>query len=497
MTRRFVSAGILAGALVALAAAPVSAATPPTDQMKNSELIASPSVVLIEYGISAFVQDNSQGLTFGDSLCSTCSGGDGSASTVPFTTGWQGTGFFVSSDGKIVTAAHVAAPTDESVKTAVVNQYIDQDAINQGICTAGDSACLASAESQYGATFLLNSRLTEQQTKITVYTQNMTSPDQGLPATLEASSPQDTGHDTAVIQVNATNTPVLQVADTSGVSVGDAVTVLGYPAVADISQTLSAALTPSETTGSVTAIKTGPQGFSNGVTVFQHDATTGPGGSGGPGIRADGSVIGLVSFGSTSTTNVGYLIAGSEVKDTMQQAGANNSLGSIDRLWRSGLSLYDNRHFKAAESDFKQCMALSAIQVGCAKYDTLATESFGKDVPVPVALTAASKSGLPTWLWAATGGAVIVVLLFAGVLLARRRPSPLAAVPAATPIPFSIAPVVAPAPPLQARAPVPSGPLAQAAGHAPPTLPKFCADCGMPMNGQAVCSHSGPASSAA
>ena len=481
--------GFFAVLVVVAGSAPhVAAAAAASDTLKRAGVISRPSVVLVELTESAFVQDNRDGKTYGQG---------GAGVTTPFSESFIGSGWFVSADGFIVTAAHVAAPTDEMVKHDIVLAYVDQDAVATGTCTGGDTACLTNVENQFDASYMLASKLTEQKVTVTVFTQNMTTVDQGLPATVAASSPTDTGHDTAVIKVNVKDAPVLQVGDSSKVQVGDDLSVIGYPAVADVSHDLSSSLIPTTGNGTVTAIKTGPQGFANGVTVFQTDGSSGHGDSGGPAVASDGSAIGLVSFGNDSSEKTGFLITSNDIADTMRQAGVKNTPGEIDRLWREGLSYYDQKHYKAAEQDFHQCTTLNAAQVGCKEYDALATQNFSKDVPLPAGGASGSGSSFPI-LPVGIGAGVLVLVILAAVVLTRRK-TPAAAAPTFLQPPVQVqvlpqppAPALAPpapivAPPPTEPPPPPVAPTPVAVAPEVPVGPKFCPECGAAMGGLPTC----------
>ena len=465
----------------------VTAKAAASDPLKNATIIASPSIVLIELTESGFVQDNRTGLTYG--VVDSGSHADGSGSRTPFSTSFLGTGYFVSSDGFIVTAAHVGAPTEKAVTQDLVTQYLDQDLIITNTCAASDVSCIINNEDKFMHGYLLASKIAEQTVTVTVFTQNMTSVEQGLPATLEASSPTDTGHDTAVLKITTKDAPVLQVGDSNSVQVQDSVASIGYPAAADISTDMKSALIPTTTSGTITAIKTGPEGFAKGVTVFQTDASGGPGNSGGPAIEADSdgnpTVVGLVSFGSTVSQSTSYYIAGNEIKDTMHQAGVNNSLGQIDQLWRQGIAYYNDKHYKAAEQDFRQCVVLNPAQVGCSKYEALATQNFANDVPLPVVPPPSSSSGIPVWVWIAAGAGVLVLLAVAVLVVLRsrrRRGGPGStsltgtgqpALPAqpAPQVPSGAAPSPPPPPPPPPPVSAPTGPPPVAAGGPPQAPP--------------------------
>lgn len=414
---RLALASSAAVALSVSAVHPASAAATASDSLKSAGTLAQPSVVMVYVAETGFIQDNSNGQTYG---------ANGAGDTTPFEADFYGTGFFVSSDGYIVTAAHVAAPTDEMVKQDLVKLWVDQDAVTTGSCASGDGTCISNYENANWNAYLLAARLTENQVKVTVLTQNMTTFDQGLPAQVVNSSATDVGHDTAVLKINGSNEPVLPfIADSSKVQTQDDVAVIGYPANSDISTNLASALVPSITTGTISAIKQGPDGFAQGVTVFQTDAAVSSGNSGGPAIEADANghpvVVGIVSFGNTTSTTTSYLIDSNDVKSTLP-GSVNTTQGTIDHVWYQGLDYYNASHYKAAESDFKQCSTLNPVQTSCAHYDTLATQNFSKDVPLPANNTAASSSSsLPVGLIAGIAVAALIVILLVVFLVTRGK----------------------------------------------------------------------------
>src|SRR5438309_5536634 len=69
----------LVGLLAAGLAGPAYAATAPTDKLKRSGQIASPSVVLVHFSATGYLNDNRDGSSHG-----------------PYRLSWWGTGFFVS-----------------------------------------------------------------------------------------------------------------------------------------------------------------------------------------------------------------------------------------------------------------------------------------------------------------------------------------------------------------------------------------------------------------
>ena len=511
----------LAGALSFVGPARASAADPGT--LGAAATIAKPAVVLIEYQVSALAQN----ITTGDVFHSWLNDG-------PVSVSFIGTGFFVSSDGFIVTAAHLAAPTDEALKQNVLTELY-AEAIQTGHCDScgadpGEDA--ASVAAHYS--------LTSVAKLITVYTQDLdlTTKPSGIRAELRQSSPVDE-NDTAVLKVSGSNFPVLQLGDSSAAQVGDPAAVIGYPSTAIDNVDLKTLTNPTVTSGTITN-KQQQRGFDR----LQADVTAEHGNSGGPLINTKGQVIGIVSNGPTSTTN--FYIPSNAVKGVMTETGVNNNLGSIDRLWRDGLTAYNGHHYRRAADLLDQCAALNKIQVGCRDLKAQATASFAQDVPVVAATPASSgsSSSSPVIPIAAGAGGLIVLVGVFLLVRSRRRPAGAApaasasgvvqppqsqapaapstyeALPAPTPGYTTIASAAPPAQsPVEPATPDVMLPAAQVKGTAIPTIgfqprtqqtnpaatavavatdgtgarpgPKFCPECGTPMLGQPACAACG------
>ena len=487
--------------LMALLAQPAYAAGPASDKLKRAGETASPSVVLVNFKASGYLNDNRDGKSYG-----------------PFRFSQWGTGFFVSSDGFIVTAAHVAAMTNDQIKNHFVESYLVQDANRVGCQARGNCQQLIDT---YRKGYQVATTLSNMTSSISVYTQDMNAASQdttGLPAELKTSSPLGQ-RDIAVLKINGENEPVLQVGDASKVQTQDRISIIGYPGLADTSaQTL---LVPTVTTGTITAKKQGSQdiGLAPGVSIFQTDATVEHGNSGGPAINDDDQVVGLVSFGPSSTTN--FLITSSDIRDLVQQAGARNTLGPIDKLWRNGLDYFDQHRYAKAKAAFDQCTAMNKVQVGCVEMSKKAASLLGQDEESKYA----PKSSFPVGLVVGLGLLALLAVGGVGLALAltrRRRPQVVGA-PAA----YSAAPAVAqpqqpgawqqppvqqlpggqaPPPPHQPSEPPPGGAgspggASNPAAFVPPAAPSqseqaaghnFCSFCGNRLTpGQTTCSRCG------
>jgi S1-C subfamily serine protease len=390
--------GVLVTGLLALPAAPALAAPRSGDQLERATALDSPSVVMVYYSASAMLQDSRDGSMHG-----------------PYDVQWRGSGFFVSGDGYIVTAAHVAAPSQDDLKKMLVEPYLAEDARAAGCESAGSCSTLADS---HRTSYLEASRLVDPHVDVRVLTQEMdASPAmraRAPAAEVKAVSPWGQ-RDIAVLKISGKDEPVLPLADSSGVQVEDRIAVLGYPGPADT----DLRIVPRVTTGAITSKSRGPDaGVAAGVNLFQTQAAVEQGDSGGPAINALGQVVGLVSFKTDATQS--FLISSADIRDLVDHSGAHNSLGQIDQLWRQGLGYMDQHRYAKAKAAFDRCSALNKAQVGCATTSRQASRLLGRDEEWRFAWWRTLPPAVPAAL-AGLAALVLALVVAAGLLVLRRR----------------------------------------------------------------------------
>lgn len=265
--------------------------------------------------------------------------------------GFAGTGFFVSSDGYIVTAAHVAAPTADEIHQALVDDQVDKD----HNCNRTTTDACADIEAQYSPALMSTTEAVDVSTSVRVITQEMTADDPGLVADVVTSSPGNE-RDVAVLKVNLQDAPVLLVA-AHNPPLGTAMAVEGYP------ESQQTAQVPVVTVGTVRELRPGDPGFAATATVVGTDARIEHGNSGGPGIDPAGEAVGIVSYGPSTDRN--YLVSAQDVDAVMAQTPAQNRIGTIDQLWRDGLTALARGDTASARDLFQRCADLNSVQVSC------------------------------------------------------------------------------------------------------------------------------------
>jgi serine protease Do len=130
-------------------------------------------------------------------------------------------------------------------------------------------------------------------------------------------------HDLAVLKIDATGLPTVQLGNSGSLQLGQRVVALGYA--------LALEGGPTVTTGIVSSLDRTIQAqdpncevCQNGVRtysdVIQTDAAINHGNSGGPLVDMQGRVVGINSAGDDSAENIGFAIAIDSAKDTIAQA---------------------------------------------------------------------------------------------------------------------------------------------------------------------------------
>jgi len=147
------------------------------------------------------------------------------------------------------------------------------------------------------------------------------------------------------------------VGDDKAMRVGDAVYVLGYPAVATFNPLLSAE-TISEATltrGLVSAKKN----MKDGWEVLQIDAAITHGNSGGPVMNDRGEVIGLATFVSVDeqrkqqVQGMNFIVPTTIVNEFVTKAKINPEMSDISLAYEEAMDLFDKARYKKALEKFR------------------------------------------------------------------------------------------------------------------------------------------------
>lgn len=212
----------------------------------------------------------------------------------------QGSGIIMSTDGYIISNAHVFM-TDDGTLVNSIQVYLDN-------------------EESYGAELV------------------------GI----------DTRSDLAVIKINANNLTKAEFGDSSTVEVGERVLAIGNPNGMELAGSVTGGIVSAVNRN----IKSSSSGFS--MTCIQTDAAINPGNSGGALVNAYGQVIGINSskIVANEYEGIGFAIAINEAKPIVDSLVAN---GYVEGRVKVGITYQEIDKFTAALNDVPMGLQVMSI----------------------------------------------------------------------------------------------------------------------------------------
>jgi S1-C subfamily serine protease len=323
--------------------------------VQEAMLRAKPAVVLVVAEVAADVTLN-------------C--GDGSTTVQPPPFRETGTGWFIDNRGWVITNGHVVEPAHQPPRW-LVNQQAQRavtmaclpKALERLKITPGERPDLEDATKRKlldavlpGAKVKLTPQVhvvVSSGAKLKVEVKKYTPPLSNIPGAMS-------GRDLALLRVPGEDYPVLTLADSRSVRIGDPVHILGFPGVVLSHELLneSASVEATVTNGAVSGFKEDVAGQS----VIQTDAPAAWGNSGGPAVDFRGRVIGVLTFVSLAPGPEGSLVQGfnfiipsQAVRDFVQGTEIDLDRGSrFNDLWYSGLREFFSDDWKSALVRFEQ-----------------------------------------------------------------------------------------------------------------------------------------------
>lgn len=380
-----------------------------------------------------------------------------------------GSGFFLSSNGYIATNAHVVSTTrdgEEKAKQALFWQMVQQ--IGQQL--GRDPRTLNHTFIDQHSTLL-----SFQKFHHVIIPDGSSYPFEIKQYGAPTGESTDQGKDVAIVKIEVKNAPILKVGDSDRVQLQDHVTVIGYPGAADTFQSgmlsQKSAFEASITDGKISARKTA----SSGAPILQTNASATHGNSGGPVLNDANEVIGLLTFrGDTvngqEISGFAFVVPSNTVMEYVKAAGANNTEGPTDTLFREGLDYYWNDQYSSAIPKFEEVKRLfpQHSEVDGLVQSSQQAKAEGRE-----------KSGISMWLvggivgFLLVLGFILIVIIIIVVLMRRKKkskqagpgaapggkahpaPSPAPSPAAYSPSPVRASPPPPPPPPPPAPAPMP------------------------------------------
>ncbi len=281
-----------------------------------------------------------------------------------------GTAWFIDPNGFLITNAHVVqqayAPTawlktdfaDRAAEAACVPVWLERLKVTAGErpdveerlrLKAREAVAPSATVTLHPEVHVVLSNGTRLPVEVSKYTP---------PLTVNPDSPA--GQDLALLKLTGRDYPVLPLANSDTVLIGEPIHVLGYPGVVLTHELLnaSARVESSVTNGAVSGFK---QDIA-GQTVLQTDASAAWGDSGGPAVNAGGEVAGVLTFISLAPGRDGGIVQGfnfvipsNAVRKFVH--GTDVVLGAESRFntaWWAGLRAFFRQRFGSAATNFEE-----------------------------------------------------------------------------------------------------------------------------------------------
>jgi hypothetical protein len=374
----------------------------------------------------------------------------------PFTVTSNCTGFAVTSDGYIGSAAHCVVPKDDAaginMRDSVMEAGIDYALENQIYGAGVGRALMTAYANKYWNLYATQAeeriRMPQRTVKVSwgASVSGIKSED-SRPARVIANQSFNNG-DTTLLKVTTSNLNALPLYEGDNLKTGTEIASIGYPASVD--RVADPDYTPSIKTGQVSATKTRGGGLTE---VYEVDAAVSGGMSGGPTVTMDGEVAGVNSFSPTGESQAfNFVQPVSHLQELIKSEGVDTKLSETTQQYRTGLTAFFEGEKATAVKNLTAVVEDQPANGFASEYLKKA-----KDLPNP---PPPEDKGISTTTLLIGGGAILLLALLAGLafLLLRRRSGPSAP---------PQAPAYAPTPGGEAGAPYPAAPMPGTATGAP------------------------------
>ncbi|HEX5441639.1 MAG TPA: trypsin-like peptidase domain-containing protein [Ktedonobacterales bacterium] len=218
--------------------------------------------------------------------------------------------------------------------------------------------------------------------------------------------------DLALIHIDLTDTPSIQLNSSRQLAVEDALTVIGFPGNGDFNGDPTNLLTPSVNNVTISALKRND----NGSQLIQVGGNVEHGDSGGPALDSDGRIVGSDTQGITA-----FLRSSDNAMSLLSNAHIDTKPGTFQALWQQAFADYADTtpgHWHAAAREMDALSAMYPDFHGLDPYRAYAHNAAIGEASSSSFLLSQLPLPLPV---IATIGAGFVLLILALILLALRR----------------------------------------------------------------------------
>ncbi|GAA3038772.1 trypsin-like peptidase domain-containing protein [Streptosporangium longisporum] len=346
---------------------------------------------------------------------------------VEATAGGLCTGWWVTPDGYMVTAAHCVGQEETALAKTFATQALTKinekdaaDLVAELGDVASDEEILRTAAKIFQVWNADNIKIRNVQSSLSLLQSlpggGVDKTTKTVPLELVAKGTVYPGKDVAILKANGqSNLPTVPLGEDSDVRVGDTLYISGFPGT--VTQTsifnIESKLDPAFTEGPYNADRQTPEG----VPYIQTQAPSYPGNSGGPVFGRNGKVIGILVGGliqqdGGSTEGESFVLPVSVVKEKLNEKNIKPAHSATTTAYNEALDLFFRNRYSDALPKFREVQALQPNHPYVAVYirDSQQAITAGKD-----------ESGTPILPWLLWGGGGLVALFVIGTIVAVTR----------------------------------------------------------------------------
>ncbi|HEY9628127.1 MAG TPA: trypsin-like peptidase domain-containing protein [Coleofasciculaceae cyanobacterium] len=268
----------------------------------------------------------------------------------------SGTGFFISSDGYLVTNAHVvenSPGSEQQCKDILRRNLTDKLIKDEGLAKETIDSLLNRKQILLSEVYYANYVIlpnTNADNKLEPFLYEIKE---------RGSAGDKGGKDVAILKIEVKNAPVLPLLS-SAPSQSQPIVVIGYPGAADIN-TSANSTSLLEATITEGIVSNPNKTLENGSSVLQVDVRVEPGSSGSPVLNEQGEVIGIIALNSVAdggASRIPFAIPTSTIQEYARASGAVNQMGLVDSTYREGLERFLQKDYAGAKIKFQSVISL-------------------------------------------------------------------------------------------------------------------------------------------